>query len=417
MPETTPNLDLPYILPGQAQKHVTHNEALQILDACVQLCLEAVGTNTPPTAPSEGQVWGIGEVPTGVWTAKARRLAVFANNGWLFVQPEAGWIAWDRESASVRVWQNNMWESLPLANLEGLGIGTTYDATNRLSVVAPATLLSHDGAGHQLKINKAAPSDTASLLFQTNWSGRAEMGLSGNDSFGVKVSADGTNWLNALMTVPATGQVSVPSGLLVADGTAAVPGVGFETDPNTGLFRPAADQLGVTAGGTQRVLISATTMQVSVPVTGTAVVQSATDVTSGRLLTTGAGAAQAYRRANILGTVTQSAGVPTGALLERGGNANGQYVRYADGTQICWNIPPAQTCTVAIGSMFTNGADLTWTFPAAFSVTPNCMGNGGDLYRSVGGYSSSTVFTYRIKNPVSATTAVFPHLLAIGRWF
>ena len=35
MTDTSSNLKLPFILPSQAQKHVTHNEALQILDALV----------------------------------------------------------------------------------------------------------------------------------------------------------------------------------------------------------------------------------------------------------------------------------------------------------------------------------------------------------------------------------------------
>ncbi len=39
--------------------------------------------------------------------------------------------------------------------------------------------------------------------------------------------------------------------------------------------------------------------------------------------------------ADILGTVSQAGGVPTGAIYEGGSNANGSYVRLADGTQIC----------------------------------------------------------------------------------
>jgi hypothetical protein len=45
-----------------------------------------------------------------------------------------------------------------------------------------------------------------------------------------------------------------------------------------------------------------------------------------------------YHTGNILGTVSQSGGVPTGAIIERGSNANGEYVRYADGTQICLGV-------------------------------------------------------------------------------
>ena len=39
--------------------------------------------------------------------------------------------------------------------------------------------------------------------------------------------------------------------------------------------------------------------------------------------------------ADILGTVSQSGGVPTGAVIERGSNDDGEYVKFADGTLIC----------------------------------------------------------------------------------
>ena len=65
MPDTSPNLVLPYLMPSQAQKHVTHNEALQLLDAVVQLTVEAFGATTPPASPAAGQVWALGPAPGG----------------------------------------------------------------------------------------------------------------------------------------------------------------------------------------------------------------------------------------------------------------------------------------------------------------------------------------------------------------
>jgi hypothetical protein len=91
---------------------------------------------------------------------------------------------------------------------------------------------------------------------------------------------------------------------------------------------------------------------------------SDSDVTAGRVILTGAGPAQAYRRGNILGTVSEASGVPTGAVIERGSNANGEYVRFADGTQICWG-------TAAVTSRAAGSATIIdWTYPAAFSALP-----------------------------------------------
>ncbi len=52
--DQTPNLNLPYILPAQAQKHVTHNEAIRALDALVQLCALDRDLATPPPSPADG---------------------------------------------------------------------------------------------------------------------------------------------------------------------------------------------------------------------------------------------------------------------------------------------------------------------------------------------------------------------------
>src|SRR5690606_38955500 len=88
------------------------------------------------------------------------------------------------------------------------GIGTTADATNRLSVNSPAVLFNRETDDVQLKLNKEAAGDTASLLFQTGFSGRAEVGLAGSDALSFKVSEDGAAWTGALRLDAPTGMVS-----------------------------------------------------------------------------------------------------------------------------------------------------------------------------------------------------------------
>lgn len=100
------------------------------------------------------------------------------------------------------------------------------------------------------------------------------------------------------------------------------------------------------------------------PTLGTA---AATDTTDYATAAQGATADSAYQKSTILGTVSQSSGVPTGAIIERGSNANGSYVRYADGTQIC-------TALVTLVYLTTAVAAATWTFPAAFSANPFVAG-------------------------------------------
>lgn len=96
--------------------------------------------------------------------------------------------------------------------MQSLGINTTADSVNRLSARSEAVLFSaidaaSGGIGDiQFKINKETATDTASLLFQTGFSGRAEMGLAGNDDWRIKVSADGAAWQDAIEVDAASGR-------------------------------------------------------------------------------------------------------------------------------------------------------------------------------------------------------------------
>ena len=215
MSEITPKLSLPLIQAAQAQKHVTHNEAIERLDLLAQLTVEEFDAIDPPASPSEGRTWTVGLGATGAWTGQDGLIASWRGGGWLFVTPKQGWRAWSKAADELRVYSGGSWIELPagtpsLENLPGLGVNATSDLTNRLSLSSDAALFSHDGGGHQLKINKASASDTASLLYQSDWSGRAEMGLAGNEDFSIKVSPDGATFLEALVVDHATGRVSLP---------------------------------------------------------------------------------------------------------------------------------------------------------------------------------------------------------------
>ncbi len=203
MTDTSTNLNLPLIQPAQAQKHVTHNEAIEVLDHVTQLVLAEVDALNPPAAAEDGAVYALGAVPTGDWSGQGGKLACRSGNGWLFVTPRRGWQGWLDDGARQVVFDGLEWGEI--AAPDTLGVNTTADEQNRLAVSAPSTLLTHEGAGHQLKINKAEEADTASLLFQTGWSARAEMGTTGSDDFAIKVSDDGANWNTGLSVDAATG--------------------------------------------------------------------------------------------------------------------------------------------------------------------------------------------------------------------
>ncbi|PIE07453.1 MAG: hypothetical protein CSA74_07260 [Rhodobacterales bacterium] len=248
MSDNSPRLDLPLLQPSQAQKHVTHNEALRILDIFVQLTVEEFDASNPPANPVEGLVYAVGPGGTGDWFGANGRLATWVDGAWQFHTPTAGWIAAHAASSEVRVFTGSVWSAVTgggaasTQNLAGVGVNTTSDLTNRLNVSAPATLLSHEGAGHQLKVNKASAADTASLLFQSGFSGRAELGLAGDNDFSLKLSADGSAWVDALKLSP--GQSVLTTDSMVGS-VSATPGAGsaaFETGSNAnGRYTRFAD--------------------------------------------------------------------------------------------------------------------------------------------------------------------------------
>src|SRR5690606_20851998 len=134
---------------------------------------------------------------------------------------------------------------------------------------------------------------------------------------------------------------------------------------------------------------------------------------------------KAFRRGNILGTVSQSSGVPTGAIIERGSNANGQYVRFADGTQIChfYGTVTNQAISTAYSSSGLFIGERTWTFPAQFASNHIVSFHQGRWSTGASWSSLATVTTtsanYRFIDISSRPTGmnfVF-NVVAIGRWF
>jgi hypothetical protein len=224
--DNTANLDMPYILPSQAQKHVTHNEALRIADALIQLCIASRSAATPPAVPQAGARYLVADSAGGIWAGHDGEVAAFADGSWSFHQPKPGWRAWIADEGALVLYNGSAWQVLAGAGVEfddlaRLGVNTSADATNRLAVKSDAALLSHDditpGSGDmRLAINKAATGNTASMVFQTGFSGRAEMGTAGDDNFHLKVSSDGTAWSEVLGVDASNAALTVPSAAYFA---------------------------------------------------------------------------------------------------------------------------------------------------------------------------------------------------------
>ena len=209
----SPNLALPYIVANQAQKHVPHNDAIAMIDGLLQLSVVSRGLNTPPSTYVDGNRFLIGNAPTAEWAGQAGLIA-FRNAGlWQFLTPRKGWALWVEAENIFLFYDGTNWVGPPvpqiIQNMTLLGVNATADATNKLAVSSSAVLFNNIGNGIQLKFNKNAATDTASLLYQTGFSGRAEMGPTGDDSFHIKVSADGASWKEGLLLDATSGLAKV----------------------------------------------------------------------------------------------------------------------------------------------------------------------------------------------------------------
>ena len=91
MSNASSNLDLPYIMAAQAQKHVTHNEAITALDSLVQLAVVTRTLNESPAEPQEGQRYIVSDAPSGDWEQHEGEIAAYQDEFWHFHAPRAGW--------------------------------------------------------------------------------------------------------------------------------------------------------------------------------------------------------------------------------------------------------------------------------------------------------------------------------------
>jgi hypothetical protein len=221
MPDT-PLIGLPLIEASQAQKHVTHNEALLLIDAVLHLAVISRALATPPALPGNGDRYLVAASATGAWLGHSGHIAFREAGSWRFAMPKAGWRLWVAAESLFLLFDGTVWIDLrdfdELQNMNLLGVNTTADASNRLAVSSPNVLFNHAGSDSRVKLNKNAAGDTASLLFQSGFSGRAEFGLTGDDDFHVKVSPDASAWNESFIINRSSGLITIGNGLVLDDG-------------------------------------------------------------------------------------------------------------------------------------------------------------------------------------------------------
>ena len=133
MTDSTPRLTLPLLAAGQAQKEITHNEALVLIDALIGAQVVAVNVVSPPVTPVAGECWAVGAAPTGVWAGQAGQIAVTTAGGWRFCNVPDGFAV---RLSSVANWRRSgsVWVAPPVAAAPTGG--TVIDSEARATIGA-----------------------------------------------------------------------------------------------------------------------------------------------------------------------------------------------------------------------------------------------------------------------------------------
>jgi hypothetical protein len=105
----TSRLSLPLLDAGQAQKEVTHNEALALLDGCVAACVEQRALASPPAVPVTGKCYIVASGASGAWAGKADQLAIATEGGWRFVIAREGLRAMVASEGIDAVFRGGAW--------------------------------------------------------------------------------------------------------------------------------------------------------------------------------------------------------------------------------------------------------------------------------------------------------------------
>lgn len=136
MTDTTARLAFPMLAVGQAQKEMTHNEALALLDLLVSPTVVAAGTNVPPLTPITGECWIVGPAPTAAWTGRAQMLAGWTDGGWRFAPPTEGMTIWTGGTAGFVRYVGGEWRAGELTGMS-LALGGSQVVARRAAIGDP----------------------------------------------------------------------------------------------------------------------------------------------------------------------------------------------------------------------------------------------------------------------------------------
>lgn len=214
---TTPNFTIPEIQGNQAQKHVTANEAFNVIDYAMDKTVEDTTLTAPPGSPSEGDKYIVAATATGDWASQEGKIACYSDATWIFFTPKEGWEFYDLNSSTMLRYTGSAWEEPPVGSFLSLtanGAGVKLSSIEEeLTSLSGATVTSSAAFPNQSLMLSVSLRVTTSITGATSF----DCGDSGSTSrFGgsLGISAGTTNQ----GTIGPTGNYASTPVVLTANG-------------------------------------------------------------------------------------------------------------------------------------------------------------------------------------------------------
>ena len=204
MSDITTHLLLPYILASQAQKHVTHNEALRLLDAMVQLSVLDRTRTVPPASPTDGDRHIVASGATGLWAGWDLNVAFWIDGVWMRLVPRPGWLAWIADEAVFAVWNGSSWDPV------GEPVDVSDAVFSLVNVADPTkkALFSLSGISTGTTRTFALPNTSSELAILAG-----TQTFTGNKTFSGTLTASGTVTVSAAAATIGTATTTATYGM------------------------------------------------------------------------------------------------------------------------------------------------------------------------------------------------------------
>lgn len=404
-PRQLPGLGLQAFAPlGETGWNSWNDANMRIISALLQARVKSVLA----AVPGSGMVNGDMHILTAAPNANA--IAIRDNGAWVYITPQTGYRVYDEETTLTFFFNGSAW--------------FPENADLSASSSSPSIILRKRGSASGALAPNEAFGTLGSYQF-TGWTGSTWR-------LGAQIFAQTQQlWSGVANGTAIVFQVIANGATTLADRMRLTAASLWVDVPIVGV---AAQRLPIfcTAGGTA----NAITLGYGMPslVAGQQVrfraVASNTGATTINLDGLGAIACR-----TVTGVALPSGYIRTGVdtiatydgtfwvvdrAVERGSNANGSWIRHADGRQECWHIGFGDTTTDAVGGIFRSAAEASWTFPVAFSLTDDIVvsvsaRNAGRFAHARPGNTLTALI--RQYSGVTSTTVVDVNVRAVGNWY